>query len=106
MKQTRRKNPIKQDTEKDISKERQTDIEMSVLSRMASDKYDELKLRYNALELAYESLSRHLNIGYRALYSACADIYSIKYPNTAKSIDELMNQYIEDAEREEDYERT
>lgn len=37
-------------------------------------------------------------IAYRALYIACADLYSMKYPNvTHEYINELAKEYIEEA---------
>lgn len=99
MRLRRKRNHIKQDTEKDISEERQTVIEMSILSRMASDKYDELKLKFESLELAYESIFWHLKVSHKALYHACADLFSRNYPNQQyEDVDQMVQEYINDAE--------
>lgn len=90
---------------------------MSVLSRMASDKYDELKHKYlelkyecDSYQLALKSLTHHLMVEHRAMYLMASDLLSIKYPNVAsEDIDEFIESYYKEAEKrieEEDNERT
>lgn len=55
-----------------------------------------LHAQIDELELDIQRLTKELENAKKALYRACSDLYSLKYPNNHHDIDSLVEAYLND----------
>jgi len=56
--------------------------------------------QFDVLEEDIRHLRKTLQMTQKALYIACSDYYSLHYPNGHRSVDEIYDDYMRDAEDE------
>lgn len=72
------------------------DTRAELKSEADIDMIKALHAQIDELELDIQRLTKELENAKKALYRACSDLYSLKYPNNHHDIDSLVEAYLND----------